>query len=90
MGMFTMDEKQRAKWRRTRARGMAWFVAIWTVLFTVVMSVTMSLFDYFVDLRGFQPRKLKFEIPIFLVCSILSGIAMWYVGERQYRNSGLD
>jgi hypothetical protein len=90
MGLFTMNEKQRAKWERTRARGMARFVAVYAVLFTVVMSVTMSAFDHFVDFRGFQPQKLKTEIPIFLICSVLGGTAMWVVAERQYRKpSGL-
>ena len=90
MGLFTMNEKQRAKWERTRARGMARFVAIYAVVLTVVLSITMSVFDHFVDFRGFQPAKLKIEIPIFLICGILGGMAMWAVAERQYRKpSGL-
>jgi hypothetical protein len=90
MGMFTMNEKQRAKWERTRTKGMARFVAVYAVALTIALSVTMSVFDYFVDFRGFQPWKLKIEIPIFLICGILGGVAMWAVAERQYRKpSGL-
>lgn len=89
MGLLTMDEKQRAKWRETRKKGRTRFVAIFAVLFTVVQAVTMSLFDHFVDFRGFQPQKLKFEIPLFLLSGILGAVVMWFIAERQYKNSTL-
>lgn len=87
MGMFTMNAERRAKWERTRAKGAVDFVVIYGVVFTIAMSVTMSVFDYFVDFRGFQPEKLKFEIPFFLALGVITGTAVWLTAEWQYKKS---
>jgi prolipoprotein diacylglyceryltransferase len=89
MGMFSMNEKQRAKWERTRAKGMFRFVVLYGVMFAVGLSFATSVFDYFTSSRGFQPEDLIFEIPIYLISGLITGTAIWLVAESQYKkNSG--
>jgi len=87
MGMFTMNEERRAKWERTRAKGAVPFVVIYGVMFAIAISFTTSAFDYFADFRGFQPEKLKMELPFFLACGLITGTAVWLIAEWQYKKT---
>jgi prolipoprotein diacylglyceryltransferase len=87
MGMFTMNEKQRAKWERTRAKGAVSFVVLYGVMFAVAITLATSVFDFFADSRGFQPEKLKITLPIYLVGGLITGTAVWLLAEWQYKKT---
>jgi len=69
---------------------MFYFVVLYGAMFAVGLSFTTSLFDHFTSSRGFQPEDLKTEVPIYLICGLITGAAIWLVTERQYKKtSGL-
>lgn len=87
MGIFTMNEKQLAKWERTRAKGAVDFVVLYGVMFAVGLTFATSVFDYFTSYRGFQPEDLKTEVPIYLICGLITGTAIWLLAESQYKKT---
>jgi hypothetical protein len=82
-----MNQKQRAKWERTRAKGMWHFVLLYGVLFWGgFMMIAMSAYRFFV--RGLRfLDELSFLVPIFLVAGFVFGLGCWLVGEYMYRKS---
>lgn len=89
MGLFTMNEKQLARWARTREKGMFHFVALYGVLFAAWLSFVTSFFDYFTSYRGFHPEDLTTEVPIYLISGLITGTAIWIIAERDYRRPRL-
>lgn len=82
-----MNQKQRAKWERTRARGLWRFVLLYGVIVSVFMIIVTSVFDYFSGPAGLQFEQLKIRVPIFLVSGLIGGIVVWFIGEYQYQKS---
>jgi hypothetical protein len=78
-GLFEMNQKQRAKWERTRAKGMWRFVLLNGVLcWGGLMSAAMSVYN---------ARNLTLTVPIYLAGGFAFGLACWLFGEHLYRKS---
>ncbi len=82
-----MNQKQRAKWERTRAEGMWRFVLLYGVLlWGGFMLITFCAYRFFV--RGLRfLDELSFLVLIFLAAGFLFGLATWLIGEYKYRKS---
>jgi hypothetical protein len=80
-----MNQKQRAKWERTRAKGMWRFILLCTVLFGGALLISTSIFDYFTSFNGFRLQDLYFKLPIYLVGGLVFGVLVWFVGEYKYK-----
>jgi uncharacterized membrane-anchored protein len=81
-----MNEKQRAKWERTRVKGIWRFVLLYGVLFWGgLMIIVASVYSMIVG--AFVYNNLRFTVPVFLVCGFVFGLALWAVGEYMYRKS---
>jgi hypothetical protein len=78
-GLFQMNEKQRAKWECTRAKGMWRFVLLSGV---VCWGGLMSVATYFLN-----PRNPAVTVPIYLAGGFVFGLACWHLGEHMYRKS---
>jgi len=82
-----MNDKQRAKWEKMRAKGMWRFVLLYGVLWWgTFMIVGTSAYDYFLRHRSLS-EELYISVPVYLVGGMVFGLAMWLVGEYQYRRS---
>jgi hypothetical protein len=77
VGAFHMNEKQRAKWERTRAKGMWHFVLLCGGVFWGGMAL-MAAFIYRWD-------QLPIVLSIYLVAGLVFGLVTWFVGEYRYR-----
>lgn len=72
-----MNEKQRAQWERTRAKGMWHFVLVYGVLFWGgIMSFAMAVVSR---------TYLGIRIPIYLASGFVFGMVCWLVSEHFYR-----
>ena len=82
-----MDQQKVSKWERARRRGLWRFVLVWTVALGATMTAVTTVFDYFVG--GGRPilDNMKIRAPIFLMSAFLSGLAVWFVGQRRGRQS---
>lgn len=81
-----MNENQRAKWERTRSRGMWRFVLLYgVVLWGGLMIVAVSAYSMITG--TFVSSNLKITVPVFLVAGLVFGLAVWFVGEAMYRKS---
>lgn len=82
-----MDQKQRAKWERTRAKGMWRFVLLSGVLFWGgLVIIFWSIYRYLVRGLGFLD-ELSFTVPIFLAAGFVFGLTTWLIAEHKYRKS---
>ncbi len=76
-----MNQKQRAKWERTRAKGMWRFVLLYGVLcwggFAIIATSTL--------IYGWD--KLSLVAPIYLVAGFVFGLFCWFIGEYKYRKT---
>ena len=80
-----MNEKQRAEWGKIRAKGMWRFVLLYGVLWWgTFMIVGTSAYNYFLRRREFS-EGLYISVPVYLVGGLVFGLAIWLVGEYQYR-----
>ncbi len=76
-----MNQKQRAKWECTRAKGMWRFVLLYGVVgWGGVAIIATSTLIY-----GWN--KLSFVAPIYLVAGFVFGLLCWFIGEYKYRRS---
>ena len=82
-----MNDKQRAKWRLTRARGMWRFVLLYGIVLCVAMLIATSIFDYFTSFYGIRFQDLYIKVPIYLVSGMVSGLVIWFLAEYQYNKS---
>lgn len=82
-----MNEKQRAKWEQTRAKGMWRFIILNTVIFGGAMIIGTSIFDYFTGSNGFRFENLYIITPIYLVGGLAFGVIVWFFGEYKYKKS---
>ncbi len=82
-----MNAKQRAKWEKTRAKGMWRFVLLTWVLWwgTCTIIITAALKSYATG--EFRLRDFYISVPAYLSIALLAGVAVWFIGERQYRRS---
>ncbi len=81
-----MNQKQRAKWQRTRSKGMWHFVLLYgVVVFAGVMIITTSLYSMMIG--TFAYKNLRLTVPAFLVSGFVFGLALWLVGEYMFRQS---
>ena len=82
-----MNQKQRAKWERTGAKGMWRFVLLYGVLlWGGFMIIAMSVYDFFFSRSRFVDN-LSITVPTFLVAGFVFGLAIWFNGEYKYRKS---
>lgn len=76
-----MNQKQKAKWEQTRAKGMWRFVLLYWVLgwggLAIVATSTL--------IYGWNNWRIV--VPIYLVAGFLAGLACWFVVEYKYRKS---
>jgi hypothetical protein len=82
-----MNEKQRAQWERTRAKGMWRFVLLWGLVVGGAMIFAVAIFDYFLTPTELFFRGLTIKVPIFLLAAFVGGVILWWVGEYQYKKS---
>ena len=81
-----MNQKQKAKWKRTRSKGMWHFVLLYGVLvFAGLMIITTSVYSMLIG--TFAYNNLKLAVPAFLIGGFVFGLALWLVGEYMYRQS---
>lgn len=81
-----MNQRQRAKWERTRVKGMWRFVLLYGVLFWGgLMIIATSVFSMIIG--TFVYNNLRFTVPVFLVSGLIFGLGVWLVGEYMYRKS---
>jgi hypothetical protein len=74
-----MNQNQRAKWEKTRAKGMWHFVLVYGVLcWGGFMAVAMSVVSR---------AHLGITIPIYLFSGFVFGLVCWLAGEYKYRKS---
>lgn len=74
-----MNQKQRANWEQTRAKGLWRFVLLYWVLgWGGVMIIATSLYSRV---------SLSIIVPLYLVAGFVSGLSCWLVGEDKYRKS---
>lgn len=82
-----MNEKQRAIWEQTRAKGMWRFVLLYGVLLWGGLMILIRLaFDFFFS----GPRllvNLMIHVPILAVTGFIFGLVLWRIGENKYRKS---
>ena len=78
-----MNQKQIAKWERTRSKGMWRFVLLSGVfLFGGLMIVMTSVLNMM--LGTFAYINLLYTVPIYLLSGFVFGLAVWFVGEYMY------
>ena len=78
-GLFQMDQSQREKWERTRAKGMWHFVLLYGVLcWGGIMSLIFALY---------RPEMMKINIPIYLAGGLIFGLGCWFYAEYRYRKA---
>ncbi len=83
-----MNQKQRAKWEQTRAKGMWRFVLLYFVLFWgMAMIIVTSIFDYFTSSYGLRLEHLMIKVPIFALTGFLTGVIVWFYAEHKYKKS---
>ncbi len=90
-----MNEKQKAKWEKTRAEGKWRFVLLHGVVsFGVTMIVCTGLMKQLLayfhitssgSLEYFWQDLLTIYVPIFLVGGLLMGVSFWRESENNYR-----
>ncbi len=80
-----MNQKQRAKWEQTRAKGMWRFILLNTVLFGGGLLIGTSIYDYFTSFNGFRFEDLYIKVPIYLIGGLVFGVAIWLIGEYRYK-----
>jgi hypothetical protein len=85
-----MNDKQRTKWERTRAKGMRRFVLLNTVIMCAVMLISTSVFDYFFSFYGVRAKDLYFKVPIYAVSGLIFGLAMWFIAEYNYKKTSTN
>lgn len=76
-----MNQKQRAKWARTRTKGMWRFVLLYGILCWgggMIIATSTLIYGW---------GKLSIIVPIYLVAGLVVGLACWFVGEYKYRKS---
>ena len=82
-----MNQKQRAQWEQTRAKGMWRFIFLHIVLITSGLIIGTSIFDYFASFNGFRFKDLYIKVPIYLVSSFVLGVIVWLIAEYKYEKS---
>ena len=82
-----MNQKQRAQWEQTRAKGMWRFILLNMVLITSPMIIGTSIYDYFTSFNGFRFKDLYIKVPIYLVGSFVLGEITWLIAEYKYEKS---
>ncbi len=80
-----MNQEQKAKWERTRVKGMWRFILLNTVLFGGALLIGTSIFDYFTSSNGFRVENLYIKVPIYLVGGLVFGVVVWFFGEYKYK-----
>jgi uncharacterized membrane protein YedE/YeeE len=81
-----MNQKQKAKWERTRSKGRWHFVLLYGVLvFAGLMIITTSVYSMLIG--TFAYNNLKLTVPAVLIGGFVFGLALWLVGEYMYRQS---
>lgn len=82
-----MNQKQREKWERTRAKGKWSFVLLIAAYFCIVLTLTFSIYDYFFSFYGFRFENLYFLIPFNLILGLVAGLIFWSIAESKYQKS---
>lgn len=80
-----MNQKQRTKWERTRAKGMGRFILLSTVLFFSLMIIGTSIFDYLTRSNGFRFEDLYIKVPIYLISGLIFAVVVWFFSEYKYK-----
>ena len=82
-----MNAGQRARWEKTRAKGMWRFVLVTWVLWwgTLMIVITAALRSY--ARGGFSAHDLYTMVPAYVSIALVAGLIVWFIGERQYRRS---
>ena len=83
-----MNDKQRAKWKQTRARGMWRFILLnGILLFGSALIISTSIFDYFFSYNGLRLQDLYIKAPIYFISGLVFGLIVWFYGEYQYQKN---
>lgn len=81
-----MNQKQRAKWERTRTKGKRHYILMWGLLMTVGMVVIMALLDYVI--HGYLDiTTLLAVLTAQLICGPLLALGSWNEAECRYHDS---
>jgi len=83
-----MNQKQRARWERIRAKGMWRFVLLYGILwcggFTIIGT---SIYGFFFRRLRYSLDDLSIIVPIHLVGGFIMGLAGWLIGEHKFRRN---
>lgn len=82
-----MNQKERARWERTRAKGMWRFVMLYGVL---IWGGTTSIVTWIIVTLIIGRDNLSIRVPFFLVSGFVFGLVCWLVGEYRYRKSSAN
>ena len=83
-----MNQKQRAKWERIRAKGMWRFVLVYGVLWWGgFMIIATSIYGLFFRRLSYSLDDFSITVPALLVGGFVFGLACWFVGEYKYQRS---
>ena len=82
-----MNQKQRAQWEQTRAKGMTRFILLHIVLISSGMIIGTSIYDYFTSFNGFRFKDLYIKVPIYLVSSFVLGVIIWLIADYKYEKT---
>jgi hypothetical protein len=74
-----MNQKQRAQWEQTRAKGMWRFVLLWAVVASVSTIIAKIIF--------YSSLGILVAGVIGLVVGSIGGLVIWLIGEYRYRKS---
>ena len=82
-----MNQKQRAEWEQTRAKGWWRFVLLIGLAFFGALMAGSLVFSLF-GRDGFLDARVPVtQVLIYLATGLVFGLSMWLIAEYRYRKS---
>ncbi len=72
------------QWERQKAKGKWLFVFKYSLIFTLTITVGLSLFDYWVDGR-IKIEDFWIEVPFYLILGVIGGSVTWNITAKKYQ-----
>jgi hypothetical protein len=92
------DSGQFERWKKVRAKGMAFFIIVYGLLWGIFMFAIMTLTQFAIGKFSpgyeieyfFEPTNLLVYGGVFLVFGLAWAAVNWFVSERRFKNHGQD